>query len=81
MIPLFVTFGLLLGFLSYSTYFSAKVSKGVSVPMLFGLVYGDPISDPLLYYTFYNLLWCRLFLMVAWCAALVLGGLIYGFLI
>ena len=81
MIPLFVTYGLLLVFLSYSTYFTAKVSKGLSIPLLYTLVYGDRIEDPLLYYTFYNLFWCRISLMVAWTLAAVFGGIVYVSLI
>lgn len=58
--------GLMLGFLTYSNYFIFKVSKGLSLYKLYGLVLRDPIKDALLYYTFYNLLMARAALLVSW---------------
>jgi len=81
MIPLFVLFGLLGIFLSYSTYFSARLSKGLSLPQLYDLVYGRPIGNELLHYTFYNLLWCRIMIMLAWTLALGFGGAVYAIII
>jgi hypothetical protein len=80
MILLFVLFGLLGAFLSYSTYFSAKVSKGLTIPQLYDLVYTDPIGDPMLFYTFYNLFWCRISLIVSWTLAIGFGGAVYAFI-
>jgi hypothetical protein len=78
MINLYIGFGLLFGFLSYSTYFSARVSKGLTIPQLYSLVYSNPIEDDLLHYTFRNLFLLRVCLIIAWIFALGLGGLIYG---
>jgi hypothetical protein len=80
MITLFILFGLLGIFLSYSTYFSAKVSKGLSICQLFNLTYANPIEDDLLHYTFHNLFWCRVSLVIAWVLALGFGGYVYAFL-
>jgi hypothetical protein len=80
MITLFVLFGLLSVFLSYSMYFSIRVSKGLPLQMLYNLVYGDPIEDYLLHHTFHNLFWCRVSLMVAWALAIGFGGAVYAFL-
>ena len=68
-----VLYGLLLGFLCYSSYFVTKVSKGLSVSKMYDLVYLDPIDDELLFYTFYNLFWCRMFLYLGCLITFLLG--------
>lgn len=77
MIYLCIVYGLTLGFLAYSSYFVLRVSKGLSMRMLYQLVIQTPVDDELLLYTFSNLFYCRLSLISAWLLVVGLGATYY----
>lgn len=77
MIYLCIVYGLILGFLAYSSYFVLRVSKGLSMGMLYQLVIKTPVEDELLLYTFSNLFYCRLSLLSAWLLVVGLGATYY----
>ena len=77
MIYLCIVYGLVLGFLAYSSYFALRVSKGLPMWLLYKLVIKEPVEDDLLFYTFSNLFYCRLALISAWLLVVSLGVTYY----
>lgn len=70
--------GLSIGFILHSNYFLFRVSKGLSLKRLWQFTQTDPVDDGLLYYTFFNLLLCRVCLLITSLGvALLTGGVIW----
>jgi hypothetical protein len=69
-----ISLGISIIFLVYSNVFVTRVSKKMSIRRLLDLVYIHPVENALLYYTFYNLLLCRVFLLSSIVSLLVLVG-------
>lgn len=73
-LTLCISFGLSIILLANSSFFLFKVSRGMPFRKLWYIVHTNPVEDDLLYVTFFNLLWCRLCLILSLISFLVFGG-------